>query len=171
MEKKQYRKMEIIGAILVCICGTLLHFTYEWSGQNTVVGIFSAVNESVWEHTKLVYFPMLIYAIIELIVLKPNWKRFLAAKSAALAFSTILMISFFYTYSGALGVEILILDIIYMYVLIAVGFLLSYRLYYSKYQLEKYFVLFAFLLIVHFAAEVFFTPFPPHIPLFESHGG
>lgn len=129
LKMKKYRNMEIIGIVLVCICGTLLHFTFEWSGEVSVVGIFSAVNESVWEHTKLVYFPMLVYAVIEFFVLKPDFKRFFAAKTVALVFSSLMMIVVFYTYSGALGFEILVLDIITLYVLVGLGFLLSYRLY------------------------------------------
>ena len=53
--------LHIAGAILVCAMGTLAHFVYEWSGNNPVVGLFCAVNESTWEHIKLLFFPMLLY--------------------------------------------------------------------------------------------------------------
>lgn len=161
--------MEAIGVILVCICATLLHFTYEWSGQNMFVGVFSAINESVWEHTKLVYFPMLVYAIIEFFIIKPNWKRFLASKTVALLFSSLMMVVVYYTYSGILGFEILVVDIISLYVLTALGFLISFRLYYSHYRLEKYLPLFCLLFIAHLAAEILLSPFAPHLPLFEDH--
>ena len=57
-------KAELIVILFSLVLGTLLHFTYEWSGENLFVGSFSAVNESVWEHLKLVFFPMLITTII-----------------------------------------------------------------------------------------------------------
>ena len=54
-----------IIVVLVClVLGTLLHFTYEWSGEDKIVAIYSAVNESTWEHLKLVFYPMTIMAII-----------------------------------------------------------------------------------------------------------
>ena len=55
---------EIISTIFVMVLGTLLHFTYKWSNNNMLVGIFSPINESIWEHLKLMFFPMLITIII-----------------------------------------------------------------------------------------------------------
>ena len=58
------KKWQIFVIIFCLILGTLLHFTYEWSNYNIIVGIFSAINESVWEHLKLVFYPMFIISII-----------------------------------------------------------------------------------------------------------
>ena len=69
-ERTKIKKTQIIVAILIIIIGTLLHFTYEWSGENNFVASFSAVNESTWEHLKLVFFPMLILGIIEYFFIK-----------------------------------------------------------------------------------------------------
>ena len=38
------------GFAFTAVFGTALHFLFDWSGKNTVVGLFSAVNESIWEH-------------------------------------------------------------------------------------------------------------------------
>ena len=57
MEKEKIRSYLIFSIIFTFILGTLLHFTYKWSEENAIVGIFSAVNESTWEHLKLLYFP------------------------------------------------------------------------------------------------------------------
>ena len=65
MPKKSFiLKFEIISTIFIMIVGTLLHFTFGWSNNNPLVGTFSAVNESTWEHLKLLFFPMLISTII-----------------------------------------------------------------------------------------------------------
>lgn len=167
----RHRKFEIIGIIIVCICAPLLHFTYEWSGDNFFVGLFSAVNESVWEHTKIIYFPFLVYSIIELALLKPDFRRFFAAKTISLAFLTLITIVFFYTYTGMFGVEeILLLDIICTFVWIALAFLISYGLYFSGFELEKYVLFICVLFFAQFAMELLFTPLAPHIPLFMDPG-
>ena len=62
--QKSVFKFQIISTIFVIIFGTLLHFTYNWSNNNSLIGAFSAVNESTWEHLKLLFFPMLITIII-----------------------------------------------------------------------------------------------------------
>ncbi|MBC7113294.1 MAG: hypothetical protein H5T34_04655 [Candidatus Methanomethyliales bacterium] len=43
-------RYELFGIIFIVLLGSSLHFTYELSGENPLVGAFSAVNESVWEH-------------------------------------------------------------------------------------------------------------------------
>lgn len=50
-------RLNLFRFIFISILGVLLHFTYEWSGDNPAVGLFSAVNESTWEHLKLIFFP------------------------------------------------------------------------------------------------------------------
>ena len=50
--------LTIAGILCVSILGTLLHFTYRWSGRNPLIGLIAPVNESVWEHMKLLFFPM-----------------------------------------------------------------------------------------------------------------
>ena len=47
MDKAKVKKYQVISAIVVCVLGTLLHFTYEFFGENIFVASFSAVNESV----------------------------------------------------------------------------------------------------------------------------
>ncbi|MDD7025196.1 MAG: DUF6512 family protein, partial [Oscillospiraceae bacterium] len=50
----------ITGILFVIITGTISHFVYEWSQNNFILGLFFPVNESTWEHMKLLFFPMLI---------------------------------------------------------------------------------------------------------------
>jgi hypothetical protein len=56
---------EMVGTVFIIILGSILHFTFEWSGGNPVAGAFSAVNESVWEHLKLVFWPALLFMLID----------------------------------------------------------------------------------------------------------
>ena len=66
MNSKYLLKYQIFSAFLAIILGTILHFTYDWSGNNAFVGALSSINESTWEHLKLVFYPMLITSIIRL---------------------------------------------------------------------------------------------------------
>ena len=62
-EKRSIFWYELVGMVFIIILGTLLHFTFEWSGFQEIVGVFSAVNESVWEHLKIAFWPALLYLI------------------------------------------------------------------------------------------------------------
>ena len=52
------------GLTFATALGTILHFVFDWTGWAFVAPI-SAVNESTWEHMKILFFPMLIFALIQ----------------------------------------------------------------------------------------------------------
>ena len=67
------KQFHIVGLLFTLLTGFLLHFVYEWSGDNPLVGLFSPVNESVWEHLKLLFFPILAYSIVEYFIYGKNY--------------------------------------------------------------------------------------------------
>ena len=52
------------GFLFVSVLGTVLHFLYEWSGENTLAALVSGVNESVWEHMKLLFVPVFLWLVL-----------------------------------------------------------------------------------------------------------
>jgi hypothetical protein len=54
-------RLTVIGSISMVPAGSALHFVYGWSSQNALVGLFAPVNESIWEHAKLVFLPPLLW--------------------------------------------------------------------------------------------------------------
>lgn len=58
-----YKKIIIIGCIVSILLGVFLHFAYDLSGKNILVAIFAPVNESVWEHLKLILIPFTLFSI------------------------------------------------------------------------------------------------------------
>ena len=97
MDNTKIRNYQIISAIFVCIVGTLLHFTYEFFGEDIFIASFSAVNESVWEHLKLLFFPMLLTTIIGYFYIGENAPNFLCSKTLGIIISMLFIIVFFYT--------------------------------------------------------------------------
>lgn len=59
-----YKKIITIACIVSILLGVFLHFAYNLTGQNTIVGIFAPVNESVWEHLKLILIPFTTFSIV-----------------------------------------------------------------------------------------------------------
>ena len=60
-----------VGIVAIVIGGTLLHFAYGWSGRWLPLALVAPVNESVWEHLKMAYWPLCALTLVELIVLDP----------------------------------------------------------------------------------------------------
>ena len=96
MKKNIILKFIIFSGIFVMILGTLLHFTYEWSGNNTFVAAFSAVNESTWEHLKLLFYPMFLTTIIGYFYLGKTSPNFLCARLLCILTAILFTIVFFY---------------------------------------------------------------------------
>ena len=56
---------QLFGFAVTSLLGTVLHFLYEWLGEAVWIAPFSGVNESTWEHMKLLFWPMLAFAAFE----------------------------------------------------------------------------------------------------------
>ena len=104
---KHLRHCTIIGIIFVMLTGTLSHFLYDWSGQNPVVGLFTPVNESIWEHMKLLFFPMLLYSLIMILKYRRQYPHIASALFFGLIAGTILIPAFYYAYTSVLGTNYL----------------------------------------------------------------
>lgn len=117
----------IISVIVISLIGTLLHFLYDISYHNKVVGLFSAVNESTWEHVKIALTPTLLWGIIDGLVYGSNPNYFLA-KFISLLVIIILMPALYYGHKAIIKKEIFILDIISFYIVIITSQYLFYLL-------------------------------------------
>ncbi len=82
--------------------GTILHFLYDWLGGAAWVSPFSGVNESTWEHMKLLFWPMLIYAIVQSYFFKER-ADYWCIKLRGTLLGLVLIPIVFYTYNGVIG--------------------------------------------------------------------
>lgn len=97
-------KTNLLRFIFISILGVLLHFTYEWSGDNSFVGLFSAVNESTWEHLKLIFFPMLLLTIFEILLMPDKLpENFLFSRTIGIVSGMAFIVISFYTILGVIG--------------------------------------------------------------------
>jgi len=157
---------QIFSFIFVSILGTLLHFTYEWSNNNQLVGLFSAVNESTWEHLKLIFFPMLITTIIGYFCLNKISTNIICAKAIGIILSMIFTITFFYTYSGILGTNIDIINILTFFISVLIGEFIAYKLMLSDFTCNKKIAIIVLILLL--ISFLFFTYNSPQIGLFKA---
>ncbi len=154
--------------IFIIILGSVLHFTFEFSGHQPVVGAFSAVNESVWEHLKLGFWPALLYAAIEYRYVRKSTNNFLFAKAVGIYVIPIAITVLFYSYTAILGEDLFILDILTFILAVIIGQLASYRLLvYRKLQGNLNKVSLAALALLGLAF-VLFTFYPPQLPIFRD---
>ena len=162
-------KAQLAVILFSLILGTLLHFTYEWSGENLFVGSFSAVNESVWEHLKLVFYPMLIATIVEYFFVKDMANNYVEAKTIGIFTAISFIVVAFFTYSGIIGTSIIVIDILLFIISIILGEYVAYRL--MKREDESTVtteVLSIVILVFLLMCFVIFTYLPPEVNLFRD---
>ena len=164
---KGIKSYMITGIIFVSVLGTLLHFAYAFTDNNFFAGLFTPINESIWEHTKLVFFPILIYSLFLNKNLKSRYPCLPSAMSFASLLGILLIIVLFYTYSGIIGFNIAFADISIFYISVVISFYVAYKLSLSC-KADKFELLLQILNIFMICIFVIFTMFPPEIPLFSN---
>ena len=166
--KSSILKWELVGIVVISVLGSMLHFAFEWSGNWGPVGVIAAVNESVWEHFKIAFWPALFYAIFEYPFLKRFTNNFMVAKATGIYVMPVAIAIIFYSYTSASGQEILIVDILIFVLAVALGQLTSYKILTMR-RLPawsgKVGIAMVILLAVAFGV---FTFYPPHLPIFQD---
>ena len=159
---------ELIGVVFIIFLGSALHFTFALSGNQPIVGAFSAINESVWEHLKLAFWPALLLTIIEYPLLRKAVNNFILGKTIGAYLMVTIIPLVFYSYTALSGKSIFSIDISSFVVAVIIGQLLSYKvLTYRQLtgNLNKIAVAAIILLALAF---IVFTYYPPQLQIFKD---
>ena len=90
-----------IGIVVVCIASVPLHFLYDWVGELSIVGMFTPINESIWEHLKLVFWPLLLWWGAGYLIFRNkkdlSLEKWFTAGGMSIFISMIFIVSWYYT--------------------------------------------------------------------------
>ena len=93
---------QFLGFAVTALGGTVLHYLYEWLGESPWIAPLSGVNESTWEHMKLLFWPMFLYAIVQWFFFRDR-KDFWCIKLRGILLGIVMIPVLFYTYNGAIA--------------------------------------------------------------------
>ncbi len=165
ISNKKLLILEVVGILFIIFFGASLHFTFEASGNNPVVGAFSAVNESVWEHLKMPFWASMLWLLLTMYPLRNTVSNFFAAKAVGLVVMLAIIPAVFYSYTSFTE-GILAVDIGSFVAAVIVGQMLSVSLYKKTVKsriTEALAVAVLALLVIIF---IVFTFYPPQLPPF-----
>ena len=155
------------GFAAVTFGGTILHFLYDWTGGSILVSPFSGVNESTWEHMKLLFWPLFLFALVQRLFLKDQ-ENYWCVKLAEILLGLVLIPVLFYTYNGVFGKSPDWINIAIFYATSLLIFLFEWWAF-KKDWLQCRFPWLAFAAICLIGVLfVVFTFAPPQIPLFQD---
>ena len=167
--QKRLLRWELIGFAFTGAVGTLLHFVYEWTGGNPLIAAFCAVNESTWEHMKLLFVPFFLFTMVEFIVFAEPLRSFFAAKAASILLGLLAIPTLFYSLGGMFGKTPDWVNIAIFFLADALLYLMSFRLLTRGALRGGAWQLAGFLLLWALAfAFVFFTYRPIRLPLWRD---
>ena len=156
------KRAYIISAVLAAAAGTALHFLYTIS-PNLISALLAPVNESVWEHLKLLFWPVLGAAVV-LSARAPCRIRLWCGFLTALLAMPVFLLGMYYLLRR-LGLSGLALDILLYYVTIFGGFWLAWHLQRAG-RLQRHCGILLMLVILYGAGLILFTFAAPPLKLF-----
>ena len=117
---------QLLGFAVTSLGGTLLHFLYDWTGKSVLAAPFSGVNESTWEHMKLLFWPMFVYAIAQSFFFKDR-EDFWCIKLKGILLGLGLIPIIYYTYNGVIGQSPDFINIAIFFISAATAYLFETR--------------------------------------------
>ena len=166
--KSKISLWQFLGFAITSIGGTLLHFLYKWTGESKIVAIFSGVNESTWEHMKLLYFPLFIFSIIEYFVIGHKSKNYWCIKLKGTVIGLISIPIIFYTLNGIFGKTPDWVNITIFFVAVALTYIIETYLFKENKGCIISSRLSIIILSLIGVLFFIFTFYPPHIELFRD---
>lgn len=159
-----FRRKDIPYMILTALLGSVNHFLYDFSERNPFTALITPVNESTWEHLKLLFFPVLFFTAAQYYIMHPARSAFFASRFTGVCSGMAATVVLFYAYTGILGTHILLVDISIFLFSVCFTFYVSARLYRKFFGTDSMVTFFAwFILVLLF---FIFTCYPPDFFLF-----
>ncbi len=163
MTNKNIIYIHTIASFLLCF---ITHFLYDIF-PNTLFSIFFPVNESIWEHMKMIYTTILLYGIFEYFLLSKfdlNKNNFFLTLFLKASFSIPIYLIVYLPIYYRFGENMIITLLLLFLVLFFVHYIGSKILFIKE---IKYQNVFAFIFtILGFILFAYFTYRPLHISLF-----
>ena len=116
--EKGNKKM-LVWFLAAAVLGVLLHFLYEWF-PIPALALISPVRESIWEHVKLICFPLLLVSL----VMGRGGQGARAPWLLSMIVACVVMLGVGYVYHVIFRGEAMAVDLILYVLMIALGFLL-----------------------------------------------
>ena len=156
------------GFVFTGILGTFLHFLFDLAGGSLWVGLFSAVNESIWEHMKLLFYPMVLFALVEYGFWGKETPGFWKVKLLGILVGSTLIPVIYYSYTGILGVSADWFNITIFFLAAGAAYWLETRRFQKGLTNPKGNKAAAFSIMALALIFIALTFFQPRIPLFQD---
>lgn len=161
------KRFYILSFIVVVILGSLLHLAFDASNRNVIVGLVAPVNESVWEHFKLILLPSTLFTILFILTKRDKLNNSVFILSFSIIIASVFVFVFHYLYEYMGFDNSLIFDLLLYIISIGIVFVSIYFFKDKEYiaNTNTLGVVFVFLIYMLFFTYTFF---PPKLEVFRD---
>ncbi len=162
------KKWKAISVVIIFLLSALFHFIYDWF-PSFFTSLFFPVNESIWEHNKIIVASFLVLAIVEKLYYKKRKKVIFAEAISSLICMILVMIIFtpIYLYILKTNDNMVVTLAIFIFA-ITVSQIVSYYLLKKDYN-SKSEELGVILFAIFFLINIIFTYYPPNVAIFYDY--
>lgn len=158
------------GIPFLFAAGSATHFIYDFTGNNLLAGLFTAINESVWEHTKMIVWPVILWWFIYYLWKRKSYsidcRKWFTSCLIAMVTGIIVIPLLFYFYTEAFGIEKIWIDILILLLADIAGQLLA--LHFHRHANGFNCILAIVIILAIAVLYMIFTVYPPHIPILQD---
>ena len=165
------KKDKILTIVLMIILGACMHFVMgalPSGGISAFLGNFFPVNETSWEHMKMMWYPLLAVGII--FSFKTGNRGYFASFVVCAVMAMLMNLGAFSVYQSFSGKSILILDILIFVSTMLIGTLLACELSQKKWA-QKLLPLWVALAVMITAGIIWLTYYPGKGYVFLDNSG
>lgn len=162
---RQIRWVAIWGSIISFIFAASFHFGYDRTGFEPL-SLICAVNESIWEHMKILFFGAFFINLILYFSMFKNNLNYIVGAAVGMAAIVVLVPTVVGIYTSIIGREIFIVDFILSILLAFICQFIIILFLRSKRNFSTYAMLAFFVILLLIGLFVVFRYFPPELGIF-----
>lgn len=158
------------SSIVIFLLCTLFHFLYKWSGYNSIVGIIAPTNESIFQHVKMIFLPIILYYLISYLIFKDkiyiDENKWAIYPLITFLVTSLIVTLLYYTLNYGFNIKSMFLDILSLFIGLVSSSILCIKLEISSINFQIPYYISLIVLIVIFGLLVYFNYYPLEINFF-----
>lgn len=160
--------LKLIGVPAIFVLGSLFHFIYKYGGKKPWMAVISPVNESIWEHLKIAFYPALLYSLVQFFIIGEIPTTFFTAEIIGIYCILVFILIAEWIYPAILKRNILIIDLFVFFIAILIGQIVSYLLILKDSMVIIPDIYIALIILAQVFIFAIFSFKPPKLPLFKD---
>lgn len=157
------KKLKFIAVITIFLLSFITHNLYDWF-PSSFTAIFFPVNESIWEHQKMIFTTILIWGVIEYLIMRRTHlnKTNLISSTVISAIANIIIFLIIYMPIYAIWGHNLLVTLIIYFITIIMAQYISYKILSIRGNLKLLNIVSIVLIPLIYILFTYFTYYPPN---------